>query len=96
MRHKQYSKRAKPLGVRSVTPAWVKVLRGLGLVVAIVAILNLGLQCIWYLKTGDYFGHKNFWNQDVGTLSLAAVLLTVMATGVVALVKCLKTKWKGH
>ncbi len=96
MRHKQYAKRARPLGVRSVTPSWVKVLRGLGLVVAIVAILNLGLQCIWYLKTGDFFGHKNFWNQDVGTLSLAAALLTMILAGVVALVKYLKTKWTRH
>ncbi len=87
MRYKQFSKRAKPIKIRSVSPFWVKVLKGLGAGVAALAIINLAFQCVWYLKTGNYYGHKNFFNQDVGTLLIAAVLLAIITAGVVTLVK---------
>ncbi|HUN56416.1 MAG TPA: hypothetical protein VMU29_14780 [Smithella sp.] len=68
-------------GKKSVRIRFLKVAQVIGACVAALAIINLGFQCVWYLKTGNYYGHTNYWHQPVGTLLLAAVLITFIAVG---------------
>jgi glycerol uptake facilitator-like aquaporin len=60
----------------------IKVAQVLGAFIGALAIINLGFQCVWYIKTGNYFGHLNYWYQPVGTLLIAAVLITMLAVGI--------------
>jgi hypothetical protein len=66
-------------------------MRKLGLCVAIIAIIHLAIQCIWYLRTGNYYGHTNYWNQPVGTLLLAAIGVVGIVVGLIIAVNKAKT-----
>ena len=64
---------------KKVPSHWVKIAQAIGACVAVLAIINLGFQCILYIKTGNYYGHTNYWHQPVGTLLIAAILITLIA-----------------
>ncbi len=73
MKHKLLEKGHK-YRIKNVSPRWVRIMRILGLCVVVIAIIHLGVQTVWYLRTGNYYGHTNFWNQPVGTLLLVLCL----------------------
>ena len=81
-------------GRQRVPARWVKVAQTIGACVAALAIINLGFQCIWYLKTGNYYGHTNYWHQPVGTLLIATILITIIAVGAFKFAKRLLSKKK--
>jgi uncharacterized membrane protein len=49
--------------------AWEKV----ALVVAAVFLVQYWLAVLGFLRSGNPFGHRNYWSQDVGAFLLAAV-----------------------
>jgi len=49
----------------------------LGTVIGFFVLAILWFQCILYLRTGNFFGHKNYLGQPVGTI-LLLIILTII------------------
>ncbi len=84
IKHKPFDKKARILAHRSISPLWVRVARIIGGVVAAIAIINLAIQGISYLMTGNYYGHTNYWNQPVGTLLIISIFTVIILVGIVS------------
>jgi uncharacterized membrane protein len=92
MTKKILDKRAMKSYQKNISPMWVRVVRIIGAVVAVTAIVHLAVQGIWYLKTGNYYGHLNYWNQPVGTLLIASIIMAIMLVCIIKGIKHLSNK----
>ncbi len=72
---------------------FIKVMQVLGALIGALAIINLAFQCVWYIKTGNYYGHTNYWHQPVGTLLIATILITMLTVGIFKITKMLMNKF---
>ena len=87
MKQRLFNKRNRINTHKGISPLWVRVARIIGGVLAAIAIIHLSIQGITYLIEGNYYGHRNYWNQPVGTLLILSIFAVLIVIGVVSATK---------